>query len=75
MLTGNTARLVGKTREGFRVLQTLRGPMGGLAVSAIQCGLVRWPYPNQDYREPQDSHEQKCIEKQVVHHLSFLQDR
>jgi hypothetical protein len=64
VLTGNTARPVGKTRDGFRVLQTLRGLMSGLVVSAIWYGVVRCPYPNQDHREPQDSHEQKYMEKQ-----------
>jgi hypothetical protein len=55
MLTGNTARLVGETRKGFRVLRTSRGPMGGLARGLLWRGSAPWPHPYQEHIEPQQS--------------------
>ena len=45
--------------------------MGWLAIGVTWCGVVRWPDPHQEHREPQDPHQQEYVGKQVVPHLSF----
>ena len=51
------------------VLRMPRGAFGGLVVSGW-WGLAPSPHPEQHRGEPQD-HQQECVKKQVVHHLSF----
>jgi len=71
-LTGGTGRLMDEAWKRLVRVRTPHGPHGAVA----GCGRSLSPDPDQARREPQDSKQQKCMKKQVVHHLSFpLQDR